>query len=146
MFLTFLILPTVLLQANLIVAIGLEKLDMWFNIISLIVNVIGCFVGLYLVRELSVINYSVFCSFLVFHILQDVLLIRKKVTTVVHCLAFYIALLLLIITYLHFSVDTNPIKLFMLFSIGLFLIAAFILILQKRNVPFNLLPLKKTIN
>ncbi len=146
MFLTFLILPTVLLQANLIVAIGLEKLDMWFNIISLIVNVIGCFAGLYFVRELSVINYSVFFSFLVFHILQDVLLIRKKITTVMHCLVFYIALLLVVASYLHFSVSTNPVTLFILFSIGLFLIAAFILILQKRNSPFNLLPLKKTTN
>jgi O-antigen/teichoic acid export membrane protein len=146
MFLTFLILPTVLLQANLIVAIGSEKMDMWFNIISLIINVIGCFVGLYFVRELSVINYSVFFSFLVFHILQDVLLIRKKITTVMHCIAFYIALLLLIVIYHHFSVGTNPVTLFILFSIGLFLIAAFILILQKRNAPFNLLPLKKTTN
>ncbi|WCT10724.1 hypothetical protein [Mucilaginibacter jinjuensis] len=143
MFLTFLVLPTVLLQANLIVAIGLEKLDMWFNIISLVVNVAGCFIGLYFIRELSIINYSVFFSFLVFHILQDVLLIRKKITTIKHCLVFYIPMALIVLAYRYLAINTNPVALFILFSIALFFIAASVLLLQKRNFSFNFLTLKK---
>ncbi|OKS86397.1 hypothetical protein RG47T_1853 [Mucilaginibacter polytrichastri] len=143
MFLTFLILPTVLLQANLIVAIGLEKLDMWFNIISLGVNVVGCFAGLYFIRELAVINYSVFFSFLVFHILQDILLIRKKITTIKHCLLFYSGLLLIVLAYHHFTISTNPVVLFILFSGGIFLVAVSVVLFKKRKSSFNLLTLKK---
>lgn len=44
MFLTFLMLPTVLLQANMIVAIVLERLDMWFNVTNLIAYVVLCIV------------------------------------------------------------------------------------------------------
>ncbi len=93
MFLTFLVLPTVLLQANLLVAIGQEKLDMWFNIASLVINVAGCFAGLYFYKELAMVNYSVFASFLIFHVLQDVSLIQRKFMTVGHCVAFYTAMI-----------------------------------------------------
>lgn len=93
MFLTFLLLPTVLLQANLLVAIGAEKLDMWFNVASLVINVAACFIGLYYYKNLAVINYSVLVSFLIFHLLQDVSLIKRKLMTVSHSIVFYVALI-----------------------------------------------------
>lgn len=108
MFLTFLLLPTVLLQANLLVAIGMEKLDMWFNILSLVINLAGCFIGLYFYKELAVVNYSVFFSFLIFHFLQDISLIRKRLMTPVHCLLFYAVLSLTIATCYRFSPYLNP--------------------------------------
>jgi O-antigen/teichoic acid export membrane protein len=119
MFLTFLVLPTVLLQANLIVAIGLEKLDMWFNVLSLVVNVAGCFIGLYFVKDLAVVNYAVFVSFVVFHLSQDVILIRKKLMTIGHCVLFYSAISLTIIACRYFSLTINP---FIFFTAFLFII------------------------
>jgi len=120
MFLTFLILPTVILQANLLVAIGLEKLDMWFNILSLVFNVAGCFIGLYFFKELAVINYSIFFSFLLFHFLQDVTLIRRKLMTVKHCALFYTVLGSTVLACFRLMPYLNP----YMFFIGFFLIIA----------------------
>ncbi|OGX91929.1 lipopolysaccharide biosynthesis protein [Hymenobacter coccineus] len=89
MFLTILVFPTVLLQANVLVALKLEKQDMWLNIGALLVNVLTCLVGLYYVQSLAIVNYSIFASFLVFRLLQDVLLVRRKITSIGHVLGFY---------------------------------------------------------
>lgn len=89
MFLTILVFPTVLLQANVLIALKLEKQDMALNIVALLVNVLTCLVGLYYVQSLAIVNYSIFASFLVFHILQDILLVRRKITTIGHTLGFY---------------------------------------------------------
>ncbi len=108
MALTFLILPTVLLQANLIVSIGLEKMDMWFNIASLAFNIAGCFIGLYFMQSLAGINYSIFISFAIFHVLQDILLIREKYTTLKHALIFYALTAVLVFIYRYLIDDVNP--------------------------------------
>jgi O-antigen/teichoic acid export membrane protein len=113
MFLTFLLLPTVLLQANLLVAIGMEKLDMWFNILSLVINLAGCFIGLYFYKELAVVNYSVFFSFLIFHLLQDISLIRKNLVTPAHCFIFYAVLSLTIAACYNLAQHLNPFVFFM---------------------------------
>ncbi|AMJ67847.1 oligosaccharide flippase family protein [Hymenobacter sp. PAMC 26628] len=89
MFLTILVFPTALLQANVLIALKLEKQDMLFNTAALLVNVLFCLVGLHFVKSLYIVNYSIFASFLVFHLLQDVLLVRKQVTTLRHVLSFY---------------------------------------------------------
>lgn len=81
MFLTILVFPTAYLQANVLIAMRMERYDMWFNILSLVLNIIIIFTGLYFVKSLSVINYSIFFSFLAFHISQDILLIRKGIST-----------------------------------------------------------------
>jgi len=134
MFLTFLLMPTVLLQANLIVAIKLEKLDMWLNIFSLIINVAGCLIGLSLVKDLAVVNYSVFISFLVFHILQDIILIRRKLMTLTHCLFFYSALVVTILACQHFMAVVSSVIFFICFSAILLLSSALIFMNQRRKL------------
>ena len=137
MFLTFLLLPTVLLQANLLVAIGLEKLDMWFNILSLIVNLAGCFIGLYFHKDLAVVNYSVFFSFLVFHLLQDVSLIRKKLMTVAHCVFFYATLGLTVIICYNLGSYINPYLFFLSFLLVIASCAAIFFFVSKRRLTYR---------
>jgi tellurite resistance protein TehA-like permease len=102
-----LIFPTAILQANLLVAIKLEKFDMVFNLVSLGLYLSFTFIGLYLFNTLKIINLSIFVSFLIFHILQDILLIRKKITTLGHVLAFYAGSTLCIAVYLLLTEATN---------------------------------------
>jgi len=99
MSLSLLFIPTVLLQANLIVAIKLEKLDMWLNIGSLLVYITLCTLGLHFIRSLSIVNFSIFISFFVFHLFQDIILIRKKLTSVLHSTLFYIILISVVLIY-----------------------------------------------
>jgi O-antigen/teichoic acid export membrane protein len=101
MFLSFLIMPTVLLQANLIVAFGLERIDMRFNLLSLIINVVLCFIGLHLYKSLAVVNYAILISLLAFHLLQDVVLVKKRIITLSHCLVFYLIISCTVISF-HF--------------------------------------------
>ncbi|WP_448701368.1 oligosaccharide flippase family protein [Mucilaginibacter sp. AW1-3] len=135
MFLTFLLLPTVLLQANLLVTIGLEKLDMWFNIISLVINVACCLVGLHYIKDLSVVNYAVFGSFLVFHVSQDIVLMRKKLLDVQHCLFFYSAILLTVWCCFYFG-KSSPYLFFPVFFAVIILIGLASFLLQKGRYGF----------
>ena len=89
MFLTLLVYPTVFLQANLLVAMKKEKLDMYLNFLVLVLNLTGCLIGLRYFKSLSVVNLSIFGSFVVFHVIQNILLIRLKLNTVRNALAFY---------------------------------------------------------
>lgn len=100
MFLAFLIMPTVLLQANLIVALGLERRDMQFNVASLFVNIVGCLIAVYHYQSLAAINYAIFISLIVFHALQDIVLISKKILILWHCLVFYFTIFCAIIGFL----------------------------------------------
>jgi O-antigen/teichoic acid export membrane protein len=77
MFLTMLLFPSVLLQANLLVAFKMEKIDMYLNLLSLLVNLFIASVGLLFHYSLSVITYSIFISFFIFHISQEYILIKK---------------------------------------------------------------------
>lgn len=77
MFLTMLIFPSVLYQANVLVAIKLEKIDMYLNLLSLFTNLFIAGLGLMLHYSLSAITYSIFISFLVFHLSQEYFLIKK---------------------------------------------------------------------
>ena len=88
MFITFLIFPTSVLQAQILVALKKEKLDMWYNINSFIINTTLCLIGLYFYPSLSVVNYSIFISFLIFHISQDVSLYKNKVSGLTHIFTF----------------------------------------------------------
>ena len=89
MFLSILIFPTLFLQANVLITMKLEKLDMLCNIVSLVLNVTLCAVGFYYMKSLSVVNYAIFLSFLAFHFIQDVVLIRKKVSGLPEVLGYY---------------------------------------------------------
>ena len=123
MFLTYLVLPTVLLQANIIVAMGLEKMDMWCNIVSLVANVAACFIGLYFLRSLTTINYSIFFSFIVFHALQDWVLLKKGITSISHVLKYYGALAVFIVGYAYVSQQANAYLVFGGFIVSLMLVS-----------------------
>jgi O-antigen/teichoic acid export membrane protein len=117
MFLTVLVFPTALLQANVLVAMHKEKSDMWLNIISLAVNVAFCFTGLYFYKSLTVINLSIFASFLVFHICQDVLLLKYGIVQMKNIIGFYLAVGLSMGAYVLLSPYTHPVLLFICFWI-----------------------------
>ncbi|MCX2740979.1 oligosaccharide flippase family protein [Pontibacter anaerobius] len=120
MFLTILLFPTALLQANVLIAMKLEKLDMWFNTISLVAVCVGCFVGLYFLESLSAVNYSIFFSFLIFHILQDIVLVKNKITTLAHTLSFYAASTAFLVSYYMLSSIFDTYYLLMTYWIILF--------------------------
>ncbi|WP_184549763.1 oligosaccharide flippase family protein [Mucilaginibacter sp. FT3.2] len=112
MFLTILVFPTALLQANVLIAMKLEKQDMLFNIIALVVNLSMCLLGVLYIKSLSIVNYSIFASFLVFHIAQDVLLLRKKMVALVSVFKFYIITAVFIGGYILLSKVVNGYLLF----------------------------------
>ncbi len=103
MFLVILIFPTIFLQANVIVAIKLEKLDMLCNLVTLLLNVSLCIIGLHYLKNLSVVNYSVFISFLIFHIIQDLILIKNNITQPFRVLMFYMFIIISFLTYTKLS-------------------------------------------
>lgn len=115
MFLTILVFPTALLQANLLISMKLEKMDMRFNILSLLINISICIVGLYYYKSLSVVNYAIFLSFLVFHIAQDLVLLKRKVTNKNHVLVFYLVSGLVILAYQSLVMRFNKHYTFFLF-------------------------------
>ncbi|WP_300021570.1 oligosaccharide flippase family protein [uncultured Maribacter sp.] len=103
MFLTMLVFPTSLIQANILIALKLEKLDMWFNINSIIINTTLCLIGLSIWHSLSVVNYSIFISFAIFHLSQDIVLLKNKLTNVTHILMFVGASACIVLVYISLS-------------------------------------------
>jgi len=99
MFLTMLLFPTGVLQATVLIAMKLERTDMMINIISLIVSVALIFAGLSFIHSLTVVNISIFVSFLVFHICQDYVLVRRKILTIRSVLNFYLFTTALVVGY-----------------------------------------------
>ncbi|MCX2477730.1 oligosaccharide flippase family protein [Pedobacter sp. MC2016-15] len=99
MFLTLIVFPTVFLQANLLVAMKLEKMDMLLNFMALVINLTCSLIGLHFFSSLSVLNYSIFISFTIFHISQNILLIRMKINTIQSAVAFYVAAAAFILCY-----------------------------------------------
>lgn len=112
MFLTILVFPTAFLQSNVLVAMKYEKWDMWFNVISLIINFSFCIIGIYFFKSLSVINISIFSGFLIFHILQDIILVNKKISSLKHVLEFYILSAFSILSYVVLDKLVNSVFLF----------------------------------
>ena len=95
LFFTILLFPTSLLQANLIIAMGHERRDMLFNLFMLISHVVISLSLLYFFKDLTYLNLSIFLSFLVFHISQDIFLIKKKILLKYDVFLFYAVILLL---------------------------------------------------
>jgi O-antigen/teichoic acid export membrane protein len=125
MFLTILVFPTALLQANVLITVKMEKMDMLFNIIALIVNLTMCLFGIFYIRSLVIVNYSIFASFLVFHILQDIVLTRKKIISIASAFSFYVFTGVFVLGYTFLSNWINSYLLFVvvwsLIAIGLLL-------------------------
>ncbi|GAO44323.1 lipopolysaccharide biosynthesis protein [Flavihumibacter petaseus] len=140
MFLTILLFPTALLQANVLVAMKLEKLDMILNLVSLVLNISISLIALQFVRSLTVINLSIFASFFVFHLLQDIILYRKGMTDSKHIFLFYSGSIVFISAYIALQPFVHPVVYFVLvwLLVGFFAIRY----LQKHMDP-DLLPWKK---
>ena len=118
MFLTMLVFPTAILQANVLVAMNMEKFDMWFNVVSVFTNVFLCLIGLYFVQSLSIINYSIFISFIIFHILQDVVLIRRGILEMRKYLGIFILICSLFGLFIFLSKFLSSYKLFIFYWSG----------------------------
>ncbi len=114
MFMTILVFPTALLQANVLVAMKLEKLDMALNVTSLVVNVILSLIGLTFYKSLAVINWSIFASFFIFHLLQDIILLKRGFTNLRHVTLFYIASIVFVVAYIVLQQVVHPLVLFIL--------------------------------
>jgi O-antigen/teichoic acid export membrane protein len=115
MFLTILIFPTALLQANVLVAMNMERADMWFNVVSLVLNILFCFTGFMIAKNLTTVNLAIFFSFLVFHICQDVLLMRRGIVSGWHVARFYLVTGMLVGLYVLLAEKIAPIILFTVF-------------------------------
>jgi O-antigen/teichoic acid export membrane protein len=125
MFLTMLVFPTAILQANILIILKLERKDMWLNIISLVVNVGLAVTGFMFFRTLSVVNLSIFISFVVFHLMQDYILVKNKVATSVEISYGYIALVSCFAAYVLSAKYINPYLLFIAFwAILLYVVVA----------------------
>ncbi len=127
MFLTMLIFPTAILQANFLVALHHEKLDMWFNIISLILNILISIIGLFFIKSISVINFAIFASFICFHLLQDHILIRYKLIRLKHVIRFYTFLIISVIGYYFMAKILMPVLVFVLCWIAIIIFFYFYL-------------------
>ncbi|MFN5423166.1 MAG: oligosaccharide flippase family protein [bacterium] len=135
MFLAILVFPTALLQANLLVSLKLEKIDMWLNLVSLVLHIIFSLIGIYYFSSLSVICYSIFSSFFIFHLLQDYILVRKGILSLSHCLSFYLGSILCLFIYYLFSIWVEANILFPIFwSIVFILIGYGLYFLDKKNI------------
>jgi len=121
MFLTILFFPTVLFQANLLVALKMERIDMYLNLLSLLINLGLAISGLYLTKSLSAINYSIFASFFVFHLAQEIYLIKKGITQIEHAFSFYLLLIFILIGYSFFKTIIPVLYLFPIFWTIIFL-------------------------
>lgn len=90
LFWIMLVFPTLFLQANVMIVLGLEKTDMWLNICNISLNVLGIVLLFGFWGDLRAFTYSSFFAFLIFHLLQDYFLWRKKVVTVKDILGDYL--------------------------------------------------------
>ncbi len=89
LFLVMLVFPTIFLQANVMLTLKLEKTDMLCNLISVVVNLSLCLIGMLYWKQLDAVNYAIFCSFVVFHVIQDWVLVRKRITSALHVIFVY---------------------------------------------------------
>ena len=121
MFLTILIFPTVLFQANLLVALKMEKIDMYLNLLSLLVNLTIAILGLYFTNSLSAVNYSIFISFLIFHVTQEYFLIKKGITQIDQLFSFYILMTIVLFGYSVLKMILPVLYLFPIFWTVIFL-------------------------
>ncbi|KKN56568.1 hypothetical protein LCGC14_0570800 [marine sediment metagenome] len=127
MFLTILVFPTALLQANALIALKMERKDMLINIVSFLFYLLFCFTGLYFEKSLSVVNLSIFISWIIFHLIQNYFLIKRSIVTLRFALVGYLSTILLILGYTSASGYLNKYFVFALFwlSLGIFVLFNF---------------------
>jgi len=125
MFWTIIIFPTALLQANLLVSMQMEKTDMWLNLFSLALNFTIGFFGLTLFKDIAVVNYAIFISFLFFHISQDVILVQRGTHKRSDALFFYTSSALLLLSYHYLSILFSSFYFFFFFWMIVVLVSLF---------------------
>lgn len=134
MFLVMLIFPTLFIQANVLMTLKLEKLDMWCNLISLLVNVTLCYFGLIFFKSVSVVNYSIFISIFCFHLAQDIILIRRKIATIKHVLIFYFSTAFIVLLYYYLNTLIIKEILFFTFWLSFGIVACCIYFYRNKNI------------
>src|SRR5690606_3713094 len=116
-----------------IVAMKNEKIDMFLNIFSFLIYLIGCFVGLSYFKSLTAINYSIFASFIIFHISQNIFLVKKGMASIKSVLLFYLLILIFALSYHYMADQYNSILIFILFTFLSLLVLVAILLFQRKN-------------
>lgn len=102
MLLVILFFPTAFLQANLLVALGKERDDMVINVATLIVYGLSIVVGFQFFQSLEAIVYSIVFSWIFFHFVQDIYLIRAGYTDIRSMLVSNVLIIAWVFA-LHFS-------------------------------------------
>jgi O-antigen/teichoic acid export membrane protein len=134
MFLVMIIFPTVFLQANVLLTLKLEKLDMICNAASLGLNVLLCLVGFHYSKSLSVVNYAIFFSILAFHVIQDIVLVVRKVSGFQHVLAFYLLCAGIVFSYYFLAGYIDPEYLFIIYWGTLAIAGGSVFILRRKKI------------
>ena len=114
-FWTIVVFPAVFLKANAMVAMKYERYDMWFNLVTLAAHLAICLAGLHYLKSLSVVSFSIFASFLIFAVCQEVFLARLKLFPVKELLIADGSALLSALAYFALSSVLNRYLLFLSF-------------------------------
>lgn len=115
MFLTLIVSITSALQANVIIALGEERRDMRYNIVNMVVCLVGTSVGLYYFRALETVNYAILSSIFIFHLLQDIFLAKRGLIHPVKRFLYYLFLVAFVFLYYKASQTFNNFVVFGLF-------------------------------
>jgi O-antigen/teichoic acid export membrane protein len=133
MYLTLLVFPTGFLQANLLVAMKKEKIDMLLNFLSLVLNITGCLVGLHFYKSLSVVNYSLFGAFSAFHLAQSIILIRLNISSIKSAAIFYASIIVIVFGYQYSIEKVNATVVFVCFMGFVIIPLAYVLFKQVKD-------------
>lgn len=137
MFLTMVLFPSGLLQANMLISMNHEKLDMKLNTISLTVNLILSMLGTILIGKIFVVNYSIFIAFLVFHLLQNIYLVRFNVLSINEVMKNYAVLISIVISFEYINKVVDSKLLFFYYWIGIIIAAISIIIIKQKTKLFS---------
>jgi O-antigen/teichoic acid export membrane protein len=132
MFLTMVLFPSGLLQANMLISMNREKLDMKLNMISLIVNLILSMAGTILIGKIIVVNYSIFIAFLVFHVLQNIYLVRSNVLSINEVIKNYAVLITIVTSFEYINKVVDSKLLFFYYWIAIIITAGIIIIIKQK--------------
>ncbi len=139
MFLTMIVFPTGLLQANMLISMNQEKIDMRLNVVSLISHIILSVIGLKLIGNIKVINYSILISFTLFHILQNLYLISKNIINTKYVITNYLIIISIIGIYYYLNTSFKSNLLFLYFwTITIMITALFLKYANKDNQVYKL--------
>jgi O-antigen/teichoic acid export membrane protein len=132
MFLTMVLFPSGLLQANKLISMNHEKLDMKLNTISLTINLVLSMLGTILLGKIFVINYSIFIAFLVFHVLQNIYLVRFNVLSINEVMKNYAVLISIVISFEYINKVVDSKLLFFYYWIAIIIAGGSIIIIKQK--------------